>query len=507
MKLVEDLPVVDSISRDEGLHFTGLKNLGATCYVNALLQLLFHNHRFRRAIYQWNPAEDPKEKLSFLASVPSPAPSSSSSSHSNGNNGDKNGADPSNKTSTSKRKSSRRTKSVKSEAKTSSTNDAVKSEPGTSASSTAVTKPDSTFTPKSAIGQLQRTFALMQFGKFNFVDPSDFVQALDLDKNEQQDAQEFCKLFLNVLEEDLASQSIPFVRSIVQSEFIGEYSYITRCQLCRDEKLDPSPFYELSLNMENCKKLEECLERFFSSEMLEGSNSYNCANCGPQMATRRIGLTALPPVLNVQLLRFVYDRTKGTRRKINSEISFPEELDMGQYFKFQTNTPVKSQVRSSAGSSAAAGASPPLVNIASSSPASSASSSSASTSSGNMKYHLKAVLLHFGKTCGAGHYVAHIRDKGSNCYFKFNDEKVERIDAKNFKKDLDSLNSDKDGAGAGEQSGQQSANASSTNKRKDRRNDPNRTFSTNAYMLVYQSAARGEFRCSRSIIIRVEPVY
>lgn len=42
-----------------------------------------------------------------------------------------------------------------------------------------------------------------------------------------QDAQEFSKLFMSLLEDTLSSQKNPDVRDIVQKQFCGEYAYVT----------------------------------------------------------------------------------------------------------------------------------------------------------------------------------------------------------------------------------------------------------------------------------------
>ena len=49
------------------------------------------------------------------------------------------------------------------------------------------------------------------------LDPNDFVMKLGLDPEIQQDAQEFSKLFLTLLESSLQSQSNKEVRNIVQN--------------------------------------------------------------------------------------------------------------------------------------------------------------------------------------------------------------------------------------------------------------------------------------------------
>lgn len=68
-------------------------------------------------------------------------------------------------------------------------------------------------------------------------------------------------------------------------------------------------FDELVLNIKGNRTLTECLAEFLKEEKLEGTNCYSCTVCqSKQEAHRFIKLCSLPPILNLQLLRFVYDR-------------------------------------------------------------------------------------------------------------------------------------------------------------------------------------------------------
>ncbi|XP_015412723.1 PREDICTED: ubiquitin carboxyl-terminal hydrolase 48 isoform X2 [Myotis davidii] len=201
------------------------------------------------------------------------------------------------------------------------------------------------YEPQTICEHLQYLFALLQNSNRRYIDPSGFVKALGLDTGQQQDAQEFSKLFMSLLEDTLSKQKNPDVRNIVQQQFCGEYAYVTVCNQCGRESKLLSKFYELELNIQGHKQLTDCISEFLKEERLEGDNRYFCENCqSKQNATRKIRLLSLPCTLNLQLMRFVFDRQTGHKKKLNTYIGFSELLDMEPYVEHKAE-PSKSQTR------------------------------------------------------------------------------------------------------------------------------------------------------------------
>ena len=59
----------------------------------------------------------------------------------------------------------------------------------------------------------------------------------------------------------------------------------------------------------------------FNPESLEGDNQYHCERCGKKVdAERRLKIVKAPPVLQVQLLRYVYDRVTWEKKKLRDAI-------------------------------------------------------------------------------------------------------------------------------------------------------------------------------------------
>nr|XP_006811923.1 PREDICTED: ubiquitin carboxyl-terminal hydrolase 48-like [Saccoglossus kowalevskii] len=389
--------------RQEG-SFVGLKNLGATCYVNTLLQVWFHNSTLRRALYQWIPDKTKTAKKSstvgLLSNTTTETDNIASTSSQNNNSvvkptetkkvkSSSNYTDVSCKVNSQIKKDEIETIEIGSGDVTDNSTSNMKPRPSPKKELPQLTTADEP--PTTVCGHLQLIFALLEHSKRRYIDPSAFIDCLGLDAALQQDAQEFSKLLMSLLEDMLQQQQqIESVRNVIQQQFCGEYAYVTRCNTCGGISQRPSRFYELDLNIQGHKELSECLQEFLQVEKLEGSNQYLCERCHftKQNASRRIQLHTLPPVLNLQLLRFIFDRNTGHKKKLNSYIQFPEVLDMTPYLVTQERQVI---------------------------------------------YDLSAVLIHTGPSAYSGHYIAHIKDKNTGSWYKFNDEEIKKMEGKNLK--------------------------------------------------------------------------
>ncbi|KAI0934305.1 hypothetical protein AcV5_006190 [Taiwanofungus camphoratus] len=325
-------PVV--YSRDPGFP-VGLKNLGATCYANAFLQVWFQDLPFRSGVYKCQPTQDAEHKFE-----------------------------------------------------------------------------------ESPIFQLQVTFAAMQQGVESAFNPVKLVESLKLRTTEQQDAQEFSKLFMAHLDTEFHKQSSPELQSLVAYQFQGKQVYGTICANCHRRSERDSDFHEIEVNIKNNATLEDRIAALLQPETLSGDNKYFCQRCDSlQDAQRYTELRELPPVLHFSLLRFVYDVSSMERKKSKHALSFPMEIDMDQFLG-------------------------------------SAEARKKCEKDGQRKshnlYQLRGVLLHKGSSAYHGHYEAQVFDVENQAWYQFNDETVTKIESLGAKgnagaKDTRDTTAEKDG--------------------------------------------------------------
>uniref|UniRef100_A0A671TAH7 Ubiquitin carboxyl-terminal hydrolase 48 n=1 Tax=Sinocyclocheilus anshuiensis TaxID=1608454 RepID=A0A671TAH7_9TELE len=232
------------------------------------------------------------------------------------------------------------------------------------------------YEPRTICEHLQYLFALLQNSNRRYIDPSGLVKALGLDTGQQQDAQEFSKLFLSLLEDTLSKQKDPNLQNVIQQQFCGQFSYVTVCNKCGRESPLPSRFYELELNIQGHKNLTECVTEFLKvTAHISVPDSSIC-----QSWTCR-NLSIIRPVTKCFIDIFNHFAHK---KKLNTFISFPEVLDMGPFLGKEEKC----------------------------------------------TYELSAVLIHRGVSAYSGHYIAHVRDAHTNDWYKFNDEEIEKMEGK-----------------------------------------------------------------------------
>lgn len=179
---------------------------------------------------------------------------------------------------------------------------------------------------------------------------------------QQQDAHEFLRYMLDRLHTELMHllpdgtlKDSPYISlghkgrsSIVTSVFGGTLQSEVRCLNCSVESKKHDPFLDLSLDIpDKChlyKKSKEngedpvppcnildCLTSFIEVEELAETELYYCNNCkSKQRSTKRFWIRRLPNVLCLHLKRFRWNNF--FRTKVDTNIDFPVcALDMSQF--------------------------------------------------------------------------------------------------------------------------------------------------------------------------------
>ncbi|KAE9619222.1 putative ubiquitinyl hydrolase 1 [Lupinus albus] len=285
--------------------YVGLKNQGATCYMNSLLQTLYHIPYFRKAVYHMPTTENDMPSGSIPLA-------------------------------------------------------------------------------------LQSLFYKLQYSESS-VATKELTKSFGWDSYDsftQHDVQELNRVLSEKLEDKMKGT---VVEGTIQHLFEGHHMNYIECINVDYKSTRRESFYDLQLDVKGCRDVYDSFNKYVEVERLEDDNKYHAEQYGLQEARKGVLFIDFPPVLQLQLKRFEYDFMRDTMVKINDRYEFPLQLDLdrddGKYLSPEADNSVR--------------------NL----------------------YTLHSVLVHSGGVHG-GHYYAYIRPTLSNQWFKFDDERVTKEDAK-----------------------------------------------------------------------------
>ncbi|XP_022160014.1 probable ubiquitin carboxyl-terminal hydrolase FAF-X [Myzus persicae] len=182
--------------------------------------------------------------------------------------------------------------------------------------------------------QVQAIFGHLAFSKVQYYIPRGLwkhfkLQGEPVNLREQQDAVEFFMSLVESLDEALKALSQD---QIMSKTLGGSYSDQKICQGCPHRYSKEEPFSVISVDIRNHSNLTDSLEQYVKGELLEGADAYHCDKCNKKVVTvKRLCVKKLPPILAIQLKRFEYDFERVCAIKFNDYFEFPRNLDMEPY--------------------------------------------------------------------------------------------------------------------------------------------------------------------------------
>ena len=186
--------------------------------------------------------------------------------------------------------------------------------------------------------QLQQIMARLQESKRKFYDTVSFCKCYTYEGKPvnpmvQMDAEEFLSMLFDKLEMTAKKHSLPEA-TLTQKYFSGKLCNQIISKECKHVSETEEGFFNLGLAIKGKKNIIEALELFIEGDPLEGENKYDCSQCQKKVdAKKRACLQDLPDNLIVTNKRFEFDLDYLSRLKLNDYIEFPHELDLKKYTK------------------------------------------------------------------------------------------------------------------------------------------------------------------------------
>lgn len=256
--------------------------------------------------------------------------------------------------------------------------------------------------------ELNGLFRVLWSGRWAQVSPHGFLQAVwqripTFKGHAQQDAQEFlCELIDKVQNEMHDLDLFDAVSDMFQGQLVSQ----VKCLVCKNVSETRESFMDLSLEFphryqftsinariaQDICHITEMLYKFTEEETLEGK-IYRCEKCNARRkskssiqtyseAHKRLLLKKLPNVLRLHLKRFRWSG-RNHREKISTQVAFDEVLDIKPFCD-------KSEVEGEE----------------------------------SYTYNLMGVIIHHGRGFGSGHYTACCWNAEANSWVNCNDSKV-----------------------------------------------------------------------------------